>query len=80
MCKPTVKIVLVAVVMAVKNYECKDFVLSASDQSLIEMMKHYLHTSRRLECPNQGKTSNSGFYLNSSDFDWNVIGPKQTNN
>ncbi|XP_076114211.1 short-chain collagen C4-like [Mytilus galloprovincialis] len=60
MCKPTVKIVLVAVVMIVKNYECKDFVLSASDQSLIEMMKHYLHTSRRLECPNQGKTSNSG--------------------
>jgi hypothetical protein len=32
------------------NHECKDFKLSASDQSVIDMMKHYLHTSRKTEC------------------------------
>jgi hypothetical protein len=37
-------------VVAVYGHECKDFKLSASDQSVIDMMKHYLHTSRKMEC------------------------------
>ncbi|XP_052066713.1 short-chain collagen C4-like isoform X1 [Mytilus californianus] len=52
--------VLATVILVVENHECKDFVLSASDQSLIDMMKHYLHTSRRDDCPQPGKTSNTG--------------------
>ncbi|XP_071182169.1 uncharacterized protein [Mytilus edulis] len=46
---PLVTIVLATVVVVVKNHECKDYDLSASDQSLIDMMKHYLHTSRKEE-------------------------------
>ncbi|XP_052066723.1 short-chain collagen C4-like [Mytilus californianus] len=60
MCLPFVTIVLTTVVVVVQNHECKDYVLSASDQSLIDIMKHYLHTSRRVECPQPGKTSNTG--------------------
>jgi hypothetical protein len=39
------------------GHECKDFKLSASDQSVIDMMKHYLHTSRKTEC-SDNKLSN----------------------
>ncbi|CAG2244681.1 unnamed protein product [Mytilus edulis] len=46
---PLVTIVLATLVVVVKNHECKDYVLSASDQSLIDMMTHYLHTSRKEE-------------------------------
>ncbi|VDI60490.1 Hypothetical predicted protein [Mytilus galloprovincialis] len=53
-------IVLSAVVMNVQNHECKDYDLSASDQSLIDMMQHYLHNSRKDECPPPSKTFNSG--------------------
>ena len=35
------------------GHECKDFKLSASDQSVIDMMKHYLHTSRKTECSDE---------------------------
>ena len=34
----------------VNGRKCTDFRLSASDQSVIDMMKHYLHTSRKTEC------------------------------
>jgi hypothetical protein len=40
-------IIILTFVIAVYCHECKDFKLSASDQSVIDMMKHYLHTSRR---------------------------------
>ncbi|CAG2195227.1 CDKL [Mytilus edulis] len=53
-------IVLATVIINVKNHECKDYTLSASDQSLIDMMKHYLHTSRKNKCPSKRKPSNSG--------------------
>ncbi|XP_052066720.1 short-chain collagen C4-like [Mytilus californianus] len=58
MCLPLVTIVLATVVVVVINHECKDYVLLASDQSLIDMMKQYLRTSRIEEC--QRKTSNTG--------------------
>jgi hypothetical protein len=38
-------------------HQGNDFRLSASDQSVIDMMKHYLHTSRKTECSG-GKLSN----------------------
>ncbi|XP_052064413.1 short-chain collagen C4-like isoform X2 [Mytilus californianus] len=44
----------------VQCHDCKDYDLSASDQSLVDMMKHYLHTSRKEECPPGGKSSTSG--------------------
>ncbi|XP_071119886.1 uncharacterized protein [Mytilus edulis] len=53
-------IVLSTVVINVDNHECKDYDLSASDKSLIDMMKHYLHNSRKDECPPPSKTFNSG--------------------
>ena len=43
-------IITLTFVVAVSGHECKDFQLSASDQSVIDMMKHYLHTSRKTEC------------------------------
>ncbi|CAG2203993.1 unnamed protein product [Mytilus edulis] len=58
---PSVTIVLATVVIVVQNHECKDYVLSSSDQSLIDMMKHYLHTSRKEECSHYaGKPSDTG--------------------
>ncbi|XP_052066717.1 short-chain collagen C4-like [Mytilus californianus] len=55
-----VQFVLATVMMIVYSHRCKDYDLSASDQSLIDMMKHYLHTSRKDECPPQSKTLNTG--------------------
>ncbi|VDI45170.1 Hypothetical predicted protein [Mytilus galloprovincialis] len=43
----------------VQCHDCKDYDLSASDQSLVDMMKHYLHTSRKEECPPGGKPTTS---------------------
>ena len=43
-------IIVLTFVIAVYGDECKDFKLSASDQSVIDMMKQYLHTSRTTEC------------------------------
>jgi hypothetical protein len=43
-------IIVLTFVIAVYGHECNDFKLSASDQSVIDMMKHYLHTSRKTEC------------------------------
>ena len=51
-------IITLTFVVAVYGHECKDFKLSASDQSVIDMMKHYLHTSRKTECYDD-KLSNS---------------------
>jgi hypothetical protein len=42
----------------VYGHKCNDFRLSASDQSVIDMMKHYLHTSRKTEC-SDNKLSNT---------------------
>ena len=50
-------IIIMTLVVAVYGHECKDFKLSASNQSVIDMMKHYIHTSRRTECSNN-KLSN----------------------
>ncbi|CAC5366245.1 unnamed protein product [Mytilus coruscus] len=44
----------------VQCHDCNDYDLSASDQSLVDMIKHYLHTSRKMECPPEGKQSTSG--------------------
>jgi hypothetical protein len=48
----------VTFIFAVYGHGCKDFKLSASDQSVIDMMKHYLYTSRKTEC-SDNKLSNS---------------------
>ena len=50
--------IILTFVFAVYGHECKDFTLSASDQSVIDMMKHYLHTSRQTEC-SDNKLSNT---------------------
>ncbi|XP_063398917.1 short-chain collagen C4-like [Mytilus trossulus] len=55
-----VEFVLATVIIVVYSHDCKDYDLSASDQSLVDMMKHYLHTSRKETCPQQSKTSNTG--------------------
>jgi hypothetical protein len=51
-------ITILTFVSAVYGHECKDFKLSAADQSVIDMMKHYLHTSRKTECSDK-KLSNT---------------------
>ena len=43
-------VIIILTFVAVYGHKCKDFMLSASDQSVIDMMKHYLHTSRKTEC------------------------------
>ncbi|XP_063398943.1 short-chain collagen C4-like [Mytilus trossulus] len=53
-------IVMATVIMVAENNECNDYTLSTSDQSLIDLMKIYLHTSRKDECPSPNKTSKSG--------------------
>jgi hypothetical protein len=50
-------------VIAVDCHECKNFKLSDSDQSVIDMMKHYLHTSRKTEC-SDNKLSNTFKQIN----------------
>ena len=50
-------IIILTCVIAVYGHECKEFKLSAADQSVIDMMKHYLHTSRKMEC-SDNKLSN----------------------
>ncbi|OPL33918.1 hypothetical protein AM593_02678, partial [Mytilus galloprovincialis] len=55
-----VQFVLVTVIIVVYSHDCKDYDLSASDQSLVDMMKHYLYTSRKEECPPQSKILNAG--------------------
>ena len=50
--------IILTFVVDVYGHECKDFKLSASDQSVIDMMKHYLHTSRKTECSDD-KLSNT---------------------
>jgi hypothetical protein len=43
-------VIIILTLVVAYGHECKDFELSASDQSVIDMMKHYLHTSRKTEC------------------------------
>ena len=42
-------ILIMTLVIAVYCHKCKDFKLSAADQSVIDMIEHYLHTSRKTE-------------------------------
>jgi len=51
-------IIFLTFVLVVYGHKCTEFKLSASDQSVIDMMKHYLHTSRKTECSDD-KLSNS---------------------
>jgi len=51
-------IIILTFAVAVYGHEYKDFKLSASDQSVIDMMKHYLHTSRKTAC-SDSKPSNT---------------------
>ena len=51
-------IIILTCVVVVYGHECKDFQLSASDQSVVDMMKHYLHASRKTEY-SDGKLSNT---------------------
>ncbi|XP_052063610.1 short-chain collagen C4-like [Mytilus californianus] len=44
-------ITIVAFVVSVYGHDCTKYSLTPSDQSLIDMMKHYLHTSRKADCP-----------------------------
>ena len=55
-------IIILTFVFAVYGHGCKDFKLSASDQSVIDMMKHYLHTSRKTECSDR-KLSNTFYFV-----------------
>ncbi|XP_063442190.1 short-chain collagen C4-like [Mytilus trossulus] len=43
--------VTVALVVCAYGHDCTKYSLTPSDQSLIDMMKHYLHTSRKADCP-----------------------------
>jgi hypothetical protein len=56
-------ILILTFVIAVYGHECKDFKLSASNQSVIDMMKHYLHPSRKTEC-SDNKPSNTFKHIN----------------
>jgi len=51
-------VIILTFVVVVYGHQCKDIKLSAADQSVIDMMKHYLHTSRKTECSDD-KLSNS---------------------
>jgi hypothetical protein len=42
-------VIILLTFVVVYGHECNDFKLSASDQSVIGMMEHYLHTSRKTE-------------------------------
>jgi len=53
----SIVIIMLTCVIAVYGNKCTDIKLSASDQSVIDMMKHYLHTSRKTEC-SDNKLSN----------------------
>ncbi|CAG2237220.1 unnamed protein product [Mytilus edulis] len=53
-------VVITTSFVLVQCHDCKDYDLSASDQSLIDMMKHYLHTSRKEQGPSTGKQGASG--------------------
>ena len=55
-------VIIVTFAVAAYGHECKDFKLSASDQSVIDMMKHYLHTSRKTKCPDR-KQSNAFYFV-----------------
>ncbi|XP_076110831.1 short-chain collagen C4-like [Mytilus galloprovincialis] len=43
--------VIAAFVVTVYGHDCKEYNLTPLDQSLIDMMKHYLHTFRKADCP-----------------------------
>jgi hypothetical protein len=53
-------VIVLTLVVAVYGHECKDFKLSAADQSVIDMIEHYLHTSRK----NDNTLSNTFKYIN----------------
>ena len=53
-------IIILTCVIAVYGHECKDFKLSAADRSVIDMIEHYLHTSRK----NDNTLSNTFMHIN----------------
>ena len=59
-------VIIILTFVVAYGHECKDFKLSASDQSVIDMMKHYLHTSRKTAC-SDNKLSNTFKYINTYD-------------
>ena len=63
-------IITLTFVVAVYGHKCQDFKLSAADQSVIDMMEHYLHTSR--------KTENSDWKLGNTFYSvfWSKKNPK----
>ena len=56
-------VIVLTLVVAVYGHKCEDIKLSAADQSVIDMMEHYLHTSRKTECSDI-KLSNTFKYIN----------------
>ncbi|OPL21556.1 hypothetical protein AM593_01109, partial [Mytilus galloprovincialis] len=52
--------VIIAIVVGVYGNDCKEYNLTPSDQSLIDMMKHYLHTSRKADIPVQHSKQDIG--------------------
>ena len=42
-------IITLTFVVAVYGHKCKDFKLSAADQSVVDMIEHYLHSSRKFD-------------------------------
>ncbi|CAG2205316.1 unnamed protein product [Mytilus edulis] len=57
---------IVVFVVSVYGNDCKEYNLTPSDQSLIDMMKHYLHTSRKADTVAQSQQGQAGgnFYTN----------------
>ena len=55
-------IIVLACIIAVYGHGCTDLKLSASDQSVIDMMKRYLHTSRNTEC-SDNKRNGGAVYI-----------------
>ena len=56
-------VIVLTLVVAVYGHACKDFKLSAADQSVIDMIEHYLHTSRKTEYSGN-KLSKTFKYIN----------------
>ncbi|CAC5404809.1 unnamed protein product [Mytilus coruscus] len=59
--------VIVAFVVSAYGHDCTKYSLTPSDQSLIDMMKHYLLTSRKADCPltpSQHGQAGGNYYTN----------------
>ena len=43
-------LVVLLVIVSVDSHDCTRYNLNPSDQLLIDIMQHYLHSSRKAEC------------------------------